>query len=116
LKSNSFEFGGLLYAYDETQYDNFFLLSHSCQIVDPKVFEIAFEEYRDRSAAFFLQQPRPNVAFWESHIGKYRREALAALDFKRFQPRNIFEARSYRSSSSHALIKSRSPPLTRSIR
>jgi FkbM family methyltransferase len=92
LKSNSFEFGALLYAYDETHYDNFFLLPHSCEIVDPKVFEIAFEEHRARSAAFFLRQRSQNAAFWESHIGKYRRETLTAVDFKKFQPHNIFEA------------------------
>lgn len=92
LKSNSFEFGGLLCAYDETAYDSFFLLPHSCEVVDPRVFEIAFEEYRGRSAAFFLRLPEIGSPCWESHIGKYRREILTAIDFKRFQPHNIYDA------------------------
>jgi FkbM family methyltransferase len=92
LKSNSFEFAGLLYAYDETQYENFFLLPHSCEIVNPKVFEIAFKDYRERSAAFFLRRRENRTQFWESHIGKYRREILTAVDFRRFQPYNIYEA------------------------
>jgi FkbM family methyltransferase len=96
LKSNSFEFGGLLCAYDETAYQNFFLLPHSCEIVDPRVFEVAFEEYRGRSAAFFLRQQFDGTHFWESHIGKYRRETLAAINFRQFQPHNIYEA-TYRS-------------------
>jgi FkbM family methyltransferase len=96
LASNSFEFGGLLCAYDQTPYENFFLLPHSCEIVDPKVFEIAFEEYRGRSAAFFLRRQFDGTHFWESHIGKYRREILTTMNFRRFQPRNIYEA-TYRS-------------------
>lgn len=92
LKSNSFEFGGLLYAYNETQFENFFLLPHSCEVVDTEVFDIAFEEYRGRSAAFFLRQNYDGSHCWESHVGKYRRETLTAVNFKRFQPHNIFQA------------------------
>jgi FkbM family methyltransferase len=92
VKSNSFEFGGLLYAYDQTQYENFFLLPHSCEIVDPKIFDVAFEEFRHRSVAFFLRKSLSGSGFWESHIGKYRREVLTALDFKKYQPHNIYEA------------------------
>jgi FkbM family methyltransferase len=92
LESNSFEFGGLLCAYNETAYENFFLIPHSCEIVDAKVFEIAFEEYRGRSAAFFLRKQFNVPGCWESHIGKYRREVLTAIDFKKYQPYNIYEA------------------------
>ncbi len=92
LESNSFEFGGLLWAYDNTACENFFLLPHSCEIVDCRVFEIAFEDCRGRSAALFLHEKIDGTHIWESHIGKYRREALAAIDFKRFQPRNIYQA------------------------
>ena len=94
LESNSFELGGLLVAMRSTSYENFFLLPHSCEIVDPVIFEIAFEKYRGRSVAFFLEDVRKSDRYWNSHIGKYRREVMEAVKFKTYLPRNLYEAMS----------------------
>ncbi len=55
IATNSFEFGGLYVAYRETAFDEFLLLPHSCEIVDPAIFDLVFEKYRGRSVAFGLQ-------------------------------------------------------------
>jgi hypothetical protein len=55
IESNSFEFGGLYTAYHKTRYDEFLLLSHSCEIVNTAIFDIVFETYKSRSVAFGLQ-------------------------------------------------------------
>lgn len=91
LEQNAFEFGGLLAAVEQTDYDEFFLLSHSCEIVDTRVFDVAFETHRGRSVACFPMRKRDGV-LWNAHIGKYRREVLQAMHFRRFMPRNIYEA------------------------
>src|ERR1035437_3681231 len=38
METNSFELGGLYTAYKKTDYDEFFLLSHSCEIVNRDIF------------------------------------------------------------------------------
>src|ERR1019366_2022120 len=92
LQSNSFELGGLLVAMRSTSYQNFFLLPHSCEVVDPAIFEIAFVKYRDRSVAYFLQNYETTGRYWDSHIGKYRRSVLEAVQFEKYLPRNAYEA------------------------
>lgn len=94
LKSNSFELGGLLVAMQSAAYQNFFLLPHSCEVVDPAIFEIAFEKYRGRSVAFFLEEVRTAERYWNSHIGKYRRSVLETIRFETYLPRNLYEAMS----------------------
>ncbi|MEA2327747.1 MAG: hypothetical protein QOE68_2706, partial [Thermoanaerobaculia bacterium] len=94
LESNSFELGGLLVAMRSTTYQNFFLLPHSCEVVDPAIFEIAFEKYRGRSVAFFLEDVRTADRYWNSHIGKYRRPVMEAIKFETYLPGNLYEAMS----------------------
>lgn len=94
LGSNSFELGGLLVAMRSTTYQNLFLLPHSCEVVDPVIFEIAFEKYRGRSVAFFLEDVGADARHWNSHIGKYRRSVLEAVKFETYLPRNLYEAMS----------------------
>lgn len=91
LEQNAFEFGGLYAAMTQTDVDEFFLLSHSCEIVDLGIFEVMFDTYRGRSVACFPGGKGDGI-FWNAHIGKYRRPVLEAIDFARFMPRNIYEA------------------------
>jgi hypothetical protein len=122
IKTNSFELGGLYTAYKKTDYDEFFLLSHSCEIVNTDIFDIVFEEYKNRSVAFGLQSgnwkdahgeqgqntkfilrhldPKTNlrlinlgdIKFWQGHIGKYRRKVLDKMDLPDYLPTNMIEA------------------------
>jgi len=69
LKTNSFELGGLYVAYQETAYDEFLLLPHSCEIVNVSLFDIVFEKYRGRSVAFGLQ-----TGNWKKHALGRKRE------------------------------------------
>jgi hypothetical protein len=121
-EANSFELGGLYTAYMKTDYDEFFLLSHSCEIVNCDIFDIIFNQYAGRSVAFGLQSgdwnvalgPRRrnkkfilkylngatndklmelgNVVFWQGHIGKFRREILDRMDLLEYLPHNMIEA------------------------
>jgi hypothetical protein len=122
METNSFELGGLYAAYRKTDYDEFFLLSHSCEIVSRDIFDIVFNEYAGRSVAFGLQsgnwhdwlgRTRQNerfilkyldgatsnklaqlgdIRFWQGHIGKYRREILDKMDLLEYLPKNMIEA------------------------
>jgi len=95
LQQNAFEFGGLYAAFEQTDFDEFFLLPHSCEILDPRVFEVVFETHRGRSVACFPATTGRQILtliFWNAHVGKYRRQVLEAVDFMRFMPRNIYEA------------------------
>lgn len=119
MRSNSFELGGLYAAYTQTDYDEFFLLSHSCEIVNTDIFDIVFQKHMNASVAFALQPGNWNdfcfhhkkfvlkyldedvhqaccrigdVQFWQGHIGKYRREILNQLDLKYYLPGNMIEA------------------------
>lgn len=91
LAQNAFEFGALYAAFERTDFDEFFLLSHSCEVLDPGIFEVAFETHRGRSVVCFPAKSGRNMV-WNAHIGKYRRQVLEAVKFTRFMPRNIYEA------------------------
>lgn len=122
IETNSFELGGLYTAYKKTDYDEFFLLPHSCEIVNRDIFDIIFNEYAGRSVAFGLQNADwntvlgsnrqnerfilkyldratndklvqlGNVRFWQGHIGKFRREILNRMNLPEYVPNNMIEA------------------------
>jgi hypothetical protein len=92
LKTNSFEFGGLLAAYRYTSFDNLFLLPHSCEVVSPALFDLVFERHRERSVALALAESRWGSGMWHSQIGKYRRQILDRIDLEEYLPRNMLEA------------------------
>ncbi len=122
IGTNSFELGGLYTAYTKTDYDEFFLLSHSCEIVNPDIFDIVFNEHAGRSVAFGLQSGEwndwlvhtrqnerfilkyldeatsdklaqlGNIRFWQGHIGKFRREILNRMNLLEYLPNNMIEA------------------------
>ncbi|MGC2516281.1 MAG: hypothetical protein WA383_17280 [Terriglobales bacterium] len=122
IETNSFELGGLYTAYNKTDYDEFFLLPHSCEIVNRDIFDIVFERNSGRSVAFglqigdlnaFLGHRRQNerfilkyldratyegvvqlgnFRFWQGHLGKFRREILNRMNLLDYLPNNIVEA------------------------
>ena len=122
LASNSFELGGLLVAMERTDCDEFFLVSHSCEIVDHGIFELVFDTHGGVSVGLAIQtgkweaalgkqrryerlilrylDPRIHdrllqlgrISFWQAHIGKYRRPVLELLDLYRYLPTNMIEA------------------------
>ncbi len=122
IETNSFELGGLYTAYKKTDYDEFFLLPHSCEIVKHDIFDIVFNKNAGRSVAFGLQigdwnafvgHRRRNeqfilkylnraiydklvqlekVRFWQGHIGKFRREILNRMNLVDYLPNNMIEA------------------------
>lgn len=122
IETNSFELGGLYTAYCKTDYDEFFLLPHSCEIVNRDIFDIVFERNSGRSVAFglqigdlnaFLGHRRQNerlilrhldratyekvarlgnCRFWQGHLGKFRREILNRMNLLDYLPNNIVEA------------------------
>ena len=122
IETNSFELGGLYTAYKKTDYDEFLLLSHSCEIVNPDIFDLVFDVHAGRSVAFGLQsgdwgaamgRERQNeefilrhldrethdklvrlgsVRFWQGHIGKFRREILNRMNLLEYLPTNMIEA------------------------
>ena len=122
IETNSFELGGLYTAYKKTDYDEFFLLPHSCEIVNRDIFDIVFNKNAGRSVAFGLQigdwnafmgHKRQNerfilkhldratydklvqlgkIRFWQGHIGKFRREILNGMNLLDYLPHNMIEA------------------------
>ncbi len=122
IETNSFELGGLYAAYAKMDYDEFFLLPHSCEIVNPEIFDIVFNKYAGRGVAFGLQSgywnywlgpTRQNerfilkyldeatsdklaqlgkIRFWQGHIGKFRREILNKMNLLEYLPNNMIEA------------------------
>jgi len=119
IETNSFELGGLYTAYKKTDYDELLLLSHSCEIVNPDIFDLVFKEYRGKSVAFSLQAGSwkatqaenldltlkyldretnarllelGEVQFWQAHLGKYRRAILDEMNLLEFLPMNMIEA------------------------
>ena len=122
LASNSFELGGLLVAMERTDCDEFFLVSHSCEIVDHGIFELVFETHGGVSIglasqtgnwawnlgkqreyeSLILTYLEPSIherllqlgeiSFWQGHLGKYRRPVLELLDLYRYLPNNMIEA------------------------
>ena len=49
IETNSFEFGGLYTAYHKTKYEEFLLLSHSCEILNLALFDLVFEKHKGKS-------------------------------------------------------------------
>jgi hypothetical protein len=122
IEANSFELGGLYTAYLKTNYDEFFLLPHSCEIVNHEIFDIVFTKNAGRSVAFGLQTGNwngslgnrcrnerlilkyldrstherllqlGNIRFWQGHVGKYRREVLNKMNVVDYLPRNMIAA------------------------
>jgi hypothetical protein len=122
IETNSFELGGLYTAYKKTDFDEFFLLPHSCEIANRDIFDIVFKKYAGRSVAFGLQSGDWNAAlgqehqnerfilkyldratsdkltqlgsirFWQGHIGKFRREILNRINLLEYLPTNMIEA------------------------
>lgn len=122
IATNSFELGGLYTAYKKTDYDEFFLLSHSCEIVNNEIFDIVFKKYKNKSLAFGVQTGNWNSAhgkkgenknfilkhldrkvnlklmnlgdikFWQGHIGKFRRTILDKMNLLEYLPTNMIEA------------------------
>ena len=119
IETNSFELGGLYTAQQKSNYDELLLLSHSCEIVNTEIFDIAFEKYRGRSVAFSLQIGNwkyaqgeneqltlrhldrkinrhlvelGEIKFWQAHIGKYRRAILDQMNLLDYLPTNMIEA------------------------
>ena len=122
LETNSFELGGLYVALQQTEYSEFFLLSHSCEIVNSEIFDIIFNKYAGKSVAIGIQTgsweyalgrseenrdivlrylteeknkkmlASGNIEFWQGHIGKYRREVLEKINIEEYLPNNMVEA------------------------
>ncbi|HKY27867.1 MAG TPA: hypothetical protein VJM12_07975 [Pyrinomonadaceae bacterium] len=119
ITTNSFEFGGLYTAYQKTNYQEFLLLSHSCEILNPALFNLVFEKHKGKSIAFTLEPGNwqasqdqdqrlllkyidegsnrkllelGEVKFWLAHLGKYRRVILDKMDLNQYVPTNMFEA------------------------
>ena len=119
IKTNSFEFGGLYTAYQKTKYEEFLLLPHSCEILNPALFDLVFEKHKGKSVAFTLEPGNwrltqdedqrlllkyidddtnlkllelGEVRFWLAHLGKYRRVILDKMDLQQYLPTNMFEA------------------------
>lgn len=95
VTSNSFEFAGVYSLYRDTGYDEFLLLSHSCEIVNTDLFDIIFERHRERSVAFRIAQAswrfifseylnRRNQRFVSKHLDQKAHERLIALGAVRF--------------------------------
>jgi hypothetical protein len=70
---NGFELGALHVAHRETDCDEFLLLPQSCEILDPRFFQLVFEEHRGRSVALGLQRGAWGAVFarmdrFERHV------------------------------------------------
>ena len=65
IETNSFELGGLYAAYMKTDYDEFFLLSHSCELVRVDLLDILFKVNPTKGVAFALQ-----TGSWVGALGK----------------------------------------------
>jgi hypothetical protein len=119
---NTFELGGLAVALATTNADEFFLLSHSCELVDTGLFDILFQEHAGKSVALSLmdgdwrralgrrRKYEPLVLRYldrrahdrlleigllkiiPSLLGKYRRAVLERMDLATYLPSNLIEA------------------------
>lgn len=92
LPTNSFEFGGLYAAYQFTNYNDIFLLPHSCEIVNTDLFDMVFDLHRNKSVAFALMDSCWGKGIWHSHVGKYRRLILDKMNLSDYLPRDMNEA------------------------
>jgi hypothetical protein len=87
-----FTFGGVFMAYHYTNYENIFVLPNSCEIVNPALFDIVFEQHKNKSVAFALMDAGEVKGFWHSEIGKFRRPILDKMDLSAYLPRDVLEA------------------------
>lgn len=92
LRENWGEFGVLAAMDRVSRCDNIFLLSHSCEIKDPALFDIVLKDlpYESSAALSYLRYCRPYCA-WTSFLGKYRREVLRDMAFELYAPMSVFE-------------------------
>lgn len=94
LRENYGEFGVLAAMDRVSRCDNVFLLSHSCEIKDPTLFDIVFRDlpYESSVALSYLPFYRTHAyRVWTSFLGKYRREVLRDIAFEHYAPRSVFE-------------------------
>lgn len=93
LEGNHGEYGALYSLMNQTSYEEIFLLSHSCEVVDQELFEIVFGRHAGKSVALsFVTQLLPAMHSWTSFLGKYRRETLSKIDLKHYLPQTFFES------------------------
>lgn len=93
LEGNHGEYGALYSLMNQTSYEEIFLLSHSCEVVDTKLFDIVFGDHAGRSVALSFSRRVPaTTVSWTSFLGKYRRAILNQIDLEYFLPRNFFES------------------------
>jgi hypothetical protein len=94
LRENYGEFGVLAAMDRVSRCDNVFLLSHSCEIKDPALFDIVLKDLPYESSVAMSYLPRYlDFAYrvWTSFLGKYRRDVLREIAFERYAPRSVFE-------------------------
>lgn len=94
LRENYGEFGVLVAMDRVSRCDNVFLLSHSCEIKDPTLFEIVLKDlpYESSVALSYLPYYRTHAyRVWTSFLGKYRRDVLRDIAFELYAPRSVFE-------------------------
>jgi len=93
LEGNHGEYSALHSIINQTSYEEIFLLSHSCEVVDQGLFEIVFGSHAGKSIALsFVPQFLPAMRSWTSFLGKYRRAILSKLDLEHYLPQNFFES------------------------
>lgn len=71
LSDYKYELGKINWVMEHTDYDEFFLLQDTCEVVDHSIFDMAFNQFKGRSVAV---DPT-----FKSYIGKYRREVLSKM-------------------------------------
>jgi hypothetical protein len=69
---DTFELGALETARDDGKFDQIFLLQDSCEVKNPDLFRLAFEEYRGRTVAL-----GHNLFMF---LGKYLRQILDVIE------------------------------------
>lgn len=69
-----FELGKIRWVMHHTDLDEFFLLHDTCEVKDPKMFELAFEKYKGKSVAL-----SDSPAMYGMYLGKYRRKILETM-------------------------------------
>lgn len=72
LADYTYELGKVKFMVENTDFDEFFLLQHSCEIKDTKLFDILFQDYLGKSVSL-------NEEF-SSYLFKYRRDILLQMD------------------------------------
>lgn len=70
----NYELGKLRWIMNNTDLDEFCLIHDTCEVKNPKVFEIMFDKYKGRSVAL---SDSPTI--FGMYLGKYRREILNSM-------------------------------------